>query len=456
MSCNILLISTNIVERPYPVYPLGISCLAGALKNAGHKVYQWDFLAQDCEIEPLKQLIKSIRPDVIGISIRNIDTVDSLNRIKYLEHNKDIIKEVRKITDSSIIIGGPGFSILAKEIMDFLDPDYGVVGEGEEIMLSLVSQIESKTAPPKKIILNNQHINGYPDYPVLYEPEIASYYLKHGGMLNVQSKRGCPFNCAYCSYPYLEGKQLRFKDPEHVVEDMIRASQQTGINYFFITDSVFNDPAGHYLEFCEIMIKKEVNLSWCAYIRPKNIGDKEIALMKRAGLKSIELGTDASTDITLEKLNKGFTMEDVFEVHKAAIRQDVPCAHFIIFGGPGETMATFSKGLENIKRLTGSVVFGFLGIRILPFTDIYNMAMREGVITKEHNLMEPVFYFSEDIDPDILARIIKSDWGDDVTRIFPCHIREELLAKLHDMGYVGPIWDTLLKMPKRRRRRRYI
>jgi hypothetical protein len=95
---NIFLISSNIADTPYSVYPLGLSMIAASLKNAGHNVQQFDFLASNRSIETLNSRIKEFDPDMIGISIRNIDNVNLLNEQRYIDAVKDIVREIRKVS----------------------------------------------------------------------------------------------------------------------------------------------------------------------------------------------------------------------------------------------------------------------------------------------------------------------------------------------------------------------
>jgi len=73
-----------------------------------------------------------------------------------------------------------------------------------------------------------------------FDPEETHtrFYLAYGGMLNLQTKRGCPFHCGYCTYPHIEGGKMRFYDPDEIARSA-RALQDAGAKYIFITDSAF-------------------------------------------------------------------------------------------------------------------------------------------------------------------------------------------------------------------------
>ena len=105
---------------------------------------------------------------------------------------------------------------------------------------------------------------------------------------------------------------------------------------------------GHYLSVAEEFIRRGLKLRWSGFFRPQGIGRQELSLLKKSGLFAMELGTDAGCDVTLKELGKSFTFAEVLEVNRTAVAEGIPCAHFIMFGGPGETEATVREGLANI------------------------------------------------------------------------------------------------------------
>lgn len=91
------------------------------------------------------------------------------------------------------------------------------------------------------------------------------FYLQNGGMLNLQSKRGCSFSCLYCPYPRIEGRQHRLTDP-HEVALTARRLQELGAKYFFITDSAFNSDVQHSLEVAAAFRSAGVSIPWGAFL----------------------------------------------------------------------------------------------------------------------------------------------------------------------------------------------
>ncbi len=446
ITANCLIVSANQVVIPYPVYPLGAACLVGALRKNGHRVEHFDILA-DGGLSALSQLLSGASYDLVGVSIRNLDSVDSAAPNEYLGEIVETVRCIRRLTDSRIVLGGPAFSIIPEGLLDLLQADYGVVGEGEILLPWLAGEIGAGRPPAEKLFYSKPGKDLW--QPSDLTSSTAKYYIERGGMLNVQTKRGCPYTCSYCSYPTIEGKQIRYRDPDEVAEEVIHLGNHSGAKYIFFADSFFNDPEGRFLEVAEALIRRENTLPWCAFFRPQNLRTSDLKLLKRAGLAAMELGTDAACDRTLAGIGKNFLFEDVLAVHKRIVQEEIACAHFIMFGGPEENSDTLKEGFENIEKLNNCVVFAFAGIRILPGTGIFDRAVADGIISADNVLLSPVFYVSPTISMDEIVTGIQHSFADRIDRIYPCHEFEDRITMLHKIGQVGPLWDLVLK--KRRR-----
>ncbi|PLX85240.1 MAG: lipid biosynthesis B12-binding/radical SAM protein [Desulfuromonas sp.] len=451
---RVFLLSSNVSTEPYPVYPLGMAVVAGALAGSGHQVRQFDFLAEERSEQRLTEAVREFAPDFVCLSLRNIDNVDSLCAEGgwYLEQARRLVACLRTETAVPVILGGPAFSILPEEILDFVGGDHGIVGEGERAACELIDALAAGKAAGR-IIAGGAPLAGGEMTAPLLEEKLVDFYLRGSGMLNLQTKRGCPHACAYCTYPHLEGKDFRPRDPREVADDLERMTREHGVDHVFFTDSVFNDPRGHYLEVAEELIRRELKLNWCGYFRPQGLGRAELALLKRSGLSAVELGTDAACDRTLAGLDKGFSFAEVLEVNRACLEEKVPCAHFVIFGGPGETTETLQEGLENMERLGPAVVFAFSGIRILQGAPIHQRAVADGVIAPDAPLLRPVYYFSPGVDSEQMNAAIEAAFAGRRDRIFPPSEGQARLSVMQRFGYRGLLWDKLISFDKGSRRR---
>lgn len=439
---NCLLVSANEVVTPYPVYPLGAACLVRALEEAGHRVVHFDLLADGGKVG-LAHCLKRTAFDLIGVSIRNLDTVDSTDPHDFMADLLEVVHLLRSLSSAPLVLGGPAFSIVPEELMALLEADYGIAGEGETLLCGLGDDLANGRPPPVGL-LHGQGSETHWGKSTLSSSTV-DYYLARGGMLNVQTKRGCPYQCGYCSYPGIEGRTIRYREPDEVADQVERLSREHGARFLFFTDAVFNDSAGHYLQVAEALVRHGNTTPWCAFFRPKNIKKADLVLLKRAGLAAMELGTDGACDQTLAGFHKGFCFAHVMEINRLAVEQAIACAHFIMFGGPGEDEKTLEEGLANIENLPVSVVFAYTGIRIFPQTKIHDRALAEGLLPKDQSLLHPVFYFSPKVSRARLEDEISLSFAGRLDRMYPCANLAGRIGQLHAMGHVGPMWDALIR-----------
>ena len=192
-------------------------------------------------------------------------------------------------------------------------------------------------------------------------------YLAQGSLPGVQTQRGCPLHCCYCTYPLIEGARSRFLGAEAVVEELRRLSA-LGVKYVFFVDSVFNTSDEHVTEVCEALIRADLGVQWECFLRPRGVTRELLRLMQRAGLSHIEFGSDSFSDSVLRSYGKSFTFEEIHAASTHAHELGMRYSHFIIFGGPGETPASVEETLARAKTLPGAYYFATLGVRIYPDT----------------------------------------------------------------------------------------
>lgn len=448
---KLLLISSNIASTPYAVYPLGMSMVAAALRAAGHEVVLFDFLQRDQSLDAVREAVRQVGPELVGISIRNIDNVNLMNEQRYIETVRGIVQVVRETTGVKIVLGGSGFSVMPGAVLEAVGADYGITGEGERIFREFVDEAAQGRYPQERILHAKPVLAGAEIPPAAYDGEILDFYLKSGHMASVQTKRGCEHHCLYCTYPNLEGRTLRQREPAAVVADMERLVKDYGAGYIFFTDSVFNDHHGYYRNLVAELERRKINIPWTAFFKPSDELDADIiARMRDTGLKAAEIGSDAPSDATLRGIGKDFTFKDVDRCNSLFLDGGVATAHYFMFGCPGETPETVREGIANLKALQRTALFVFMGIRILPATGLARIAERDGLIKPGQSLLEPSYYISPRVDRLWLETTLTEAFAGIRHIVFPPDASEAKLHFLFKLGYTGSLWDMLVKPRERR------
>jgi radical SAM superfamily enzyme YgiQ (UPF0313 family) len=453
---KLLLISPNIEFLPDPIFPLGLAYIAAALnkREIDYRILDLCFVT-DVETE-LSTEIASFQPDLIGLSLRNLDNVSYPKYTSYLPFYREVMDIIRRHTDSRIIVGGSAFSLMPNEIFAYLDADFGIVGEGELAIIKLLERIEAAQKTGKsmaKCIIRDRDvgvIQKLDEYPAPDRSGMDNTaYLEFGGMGNLQTKRGCPFNCIYCTYPIIEGRNVRLRSPTRICDE-IESLMGLGINTVFIVDNEFNFPVEHAQFVCHEIIRRDLKIKWSGYANPKFIQPRLVELMRDSGCTGIEFGSDAADPSMLKQMGKTFTLQEMNRASEICHSSGLPFCHSLLIGGPGETMQTVQRSFDAILAMSPTAVVCMVGIRIFPGTRLFEMAGKEGSIQADQNLLEACFYLSPAIKDPILP-FVESFAKEHPTWIFPgmeININRTLQKKIRRLGARGPLWEYM-KMGQR-------
>lgn len=446
---KVLLISANTCTEPYPVYPLALTYLATALRNEFSDI---EIAIYDVNIDKdLATFVFRFNPDFTGISIRNIDNVNLYNEKNFINDYKELVEAVRSSSKSIIVVGGAGFSIYPEKLFSYLNCDFGVTGEGEEAFCKLINAVNGKGDLSKiegLVYLKDGEVKINPrrDYykgiSFDIDEKLSDFYWLNSGMMNVQTKRGCPYKCVYCSYPVIEGKQVRMLDPQSVVAT-IKRSVEKGLDYFFFTDSVFNMNPEYNRELARLIIKNSIKVKWGAYFRPAGTSFEDLELYKQSGLTHIEFGTESFSDPVLKKYGKEFNFKDILNYTQMCRELKIYNAHFLILGGYGETEETLEQTFERSKELPWTVFFPFVGMRIYPHTPLYKIALDESVIRPDDDLMESKYYLAKDVDLS-MKKLKDQALATGRKWVFPDEDHSKILKKMKSRGKRGPLWEFLV------------
>ncbi len=449
---KILLISPNTLDVPYPVYPLGLDYVAGSI-SVEHEVRIIDLNVHS--LPDLKERLLDFAPDIIGLSCRNIDNTEAGESRYFINEYAQLVTELRSSSNAVLVCGGSGFTIMPEQILAALGADYGIIGEGERFG-RLVEALKiglDPTGIPGVISASSPVGTWNPvpwDGPIIrdFQRHAAqnNFYLDKGGMLNLQSKRGCCFQCIYCPYPHIEGRRHRLVAPDEVAR-MALDLQAAGAGYFFITDSAFNSDINHSLAVARSFKAAGVSIPWGAFFAPTRLPADYFSIMAGAGLAHVEFGTESLADTVLKSYRKPFGVQDVFTAHQQARDAGLHVAHYLLMGGPGESVATINKSLHNIDKLTKTVLFFFIGIRIYPRTALYDIALAEGKISSATNLLEPIFYESDAIDQHTIEAMVTEKVGKRINCVVGSGgtTLSATVNTMHARGYIGPLWEYLVR-----------
>ncbi len=394
--------------------PLGLACVAAATERAGHGVRMVALGSDaDCEKE-IRPAIEQLSPDVIGVSVRNIDDQNMQSPHFLLASLRQVVAVCRAASSARIVVGGAGYSIFPGSVLAYLGADIGIRGEGEAAFPALLSWLEQgrqSPPPPATYFPDGSHA------ATTFAPALDDFLLPEPRLwldfpdstatrIPVQTRRGCPLDCIYCSTSAIEGRPIRRRSSESVVR-WLTALRKNGFRYFHFVDNTFNLPPSYAKELCRKLISADLGLDWWAIVYPKWVDTELAELMAKAGCTEVSLGFESGSETMLPQLNKRFTCTEVRKISDTLAGVGVKRYGFLLLGGPRETMETVEESLEFADSLHLDELKITVGLRIYPQTPLALTAVADGLLKSDDNLLFPRFYISpllRDWLPDRIAR----------------------------------------------------
>jgi radical SAM superfamily enzyme YgiQ (UPF0313 family) len=411
---RVLLIAANTEKINVLPMPLGLHYVAAATQDKGHDVLMLDLMTHADFRLTISETIKSFLPDVIGISIRNIDDQVMHGARFLLEDVKDVVGYCRNDSTAPIVLGGAGYSIFPEAVLAYLDADMGIQGEGESVFPQLLERLARRAdlAGLSGLYLKGRglqgertFIRGLSELPVPGVHRFLSAYDRNLWM-PFQTRRGCPMNCSYCSTAMIEGRIIRKRSPQTAMEEL-KNCVAAGFRKFYFVDNTFNLPASYAKEMCRLIIDCGIHIDWLCIFYPGLVDEDLIKLMAEAGCRGVGMGFESGCARILKNMNKRFTPEEVRKTSLMLAKHGIPQMGFLMLGGPGETRESVLESLAFADSLPLDTLKVSQGIRIYPYTTLAKIAVDEGRIGTDDQLLAPTFYMVREIE-DWLAETVKA------------------------------------------------
>ncbi len=414
---KVLLVSANREEINMPMWPLGLACVGAATIAAGHDVRLLDLMHEEEPDSALKTVIKEFQPTVIGISVRNVDDQNMAQPIFFLDEVRKFVALCKSCSQAPIVLGGAGYSMFPETALSYLGADMGVQGEGEAVFPTLLAGIERKadlSEIPGAYLSNIQpRVNRacvtnldqlpLPEPSLLLPPNLADPDF----WLPVQTRRGCPLKCSYCSTATIEGTRYRSRSPQRIVQWLSRWAR-AGVRRVFFVDNTFNRPPSYAKKLCRELSAASLDIRWRCIFYPEKVNGALVEAMAKAGCKEVSLGFESGSETVLGLMNKRFTPADVMKTSQLLADHGIARTGFLLLGGPGETQATVRQSLAFADSLELEALKITVGIRIYPHTMLAERAIEDGIISADDDLLFPRYYVTPGLEAWL--RGIVEDW----------------------------------------------
>ena len=249
--------------------------------------------------------------------------------------------------------------------------DFVIIGEAEMTLLELIQAINNKASnfqhiaglafmqdngvvkTPKRIVMKDLDALPQPAWDLVDIEPYRSMWLKSSGYfsLNIATTRGCPFKCNWCAKP-IYGNRYNARSPEKVVEELKMLQSTFAFDHIWFSDDIFGLKPGWVNAFANLVEKEQLKFRFKIQARADLLLQEDtIKDLARAGCHNIWMGAESGSQKVLDAMDKGTTVEQIYQATTLLKKNGINPSFFIQFGYPGETHEDIGKTIRMIKDL---------------------------------------------------------------------------------------------------------
>ena len=357
---------------------IGIVLIGTILKKMGYdiKIYCEDFAAIDYnEIK---------KADLVGISAITPTSTRSYK----------IMSEIKKTNPFvPIVMGGPHPSFLPEESLQ-MGADYAVRGEGEKTIIELIEALEGEKTldeikglsyksnegfvhTPEREFMNNLDELPFPDWTLVENYKAINY-------IPIQTSRGCPFNCKFCTVIKLFGRKYRYRSVDNVFNEikyLIDIFKGTKAKRIFFYDDNFSANRARIKKLLNKIIDEKIKMpTWFSQERLDLSEDEELVeLMAKTGCKRVMAGIESVNPKTLEEYNKSQSVEEIRSAINVFHKHGIGIHGMFVLGSENDDIDSIKKTMSFIVENKIDTV-QVLILTPFPGTEIYDDLKKQGRI----------------------------------------------------------------------------
>ena len=496
---------SNLPGRP--VYPYAFVQVSALARRAGLSVVRWDGLdlSRQQKLDCIAQLVKEHQPRAVAFTVRQADSVAADNYISIdsktppknpwfpVEDTRAAILRVRELSDAKIFAGGFNFTVNSVSAAEYLQPDFGIVGEPDEFLQHFDEVLMGRTEGISNLLYRadgewrqNQRVFWGPLDDIEYTEDIIDEifrfhgertlrnahledvpglgsYKETGISIAIEIARGCPCSCVFCCEPKVKGKTVRLRNLD-VIEAEIHNLLRYGLRYYWFICSELNFAKDHVLELAERVIRINETLPlpifWRSYFLPVKFNKDEFRLLLRSGLLIEQSGPFSTlSDENLKQMREPYRVrhalqhiKNLMELNEEPEFQERRQPRWVLWswlGNPYATLDSVRTTLETFSQekldLKYDEADSYPALRVYECLDNLPEEARKEAITVTQDddtpktLIHPSYYYN--------SKLVEHFGGIGEVHNFMQYARETFLSRYYRLTRNWRLFAQSLEFP---------
>jgi Fe-S oxidoreductase len=371
--------------QPYP--PLGTLYAAALLRKHGYEVAFFDTMFAT-SANDIGTVLEQHQPTIFALYDDSFNYLTKMCLTNMREAAFQMIN-MAKAKGCTVIVSSSDatdhYEMYIQQGADFV-----VIGEAEMTLLELINALPTKQfnhipglayasiKTARRTVMKNLDALPFPAWDLLDITPYRAMWLKSKGYfsLNMATTRGCPFTCNWCAKP-IYGNRYNSRSPENVVQELKLLKEKFRFDHIWFCDDIFGLKPGWVHAFANLVEKEQLHFQFKIQCRADLLlQENYIKDLARAGCHTIWMGAESGSQKILDAMNKGTTVQQIYQATHLLKKHGIHPSFFIQFGYPGETKEDIALTIRMICDLMPHEI----GISVsypLPGTPFYERVKAE-------------------------------------------------------------------------------
>jgi len=370
----------RIVQRYFGMFPpLSLTWVAAIAREHGHDVCIVDARTLRMSQEETLEQLKAWKPDILGFMMTTYMFRETLDWAQFLKKHLRV----------PVLIGGYNLRVYPEASVSVDGVDFGCFNSAFHTVPRLFEELEGQRRfadVPGLVYRDNGKVKmteygpdpSFEDYPnpardLLPNELYAEFPTERKNFTVMVTSKGCPMGCLFC-----EAGRTAYnpRSPEKVGQEIQECYDKYHIREIDMFDYEFCINRRRVIDICDQILDRRLDVKWACRARIDSIDEEMARKMKMAGCSRIYFGIESGDQATLDRVNKGITVQQIHDTIDLVKGLGIRALGFFLVGSPGETAADIKRNVKFAKSLDLDYV-QFSKVTAKPLTPLWRDLVKE-------------------------------------------------------------------------------